>query len=82
MKTTFDLPVPLLDQTRKLAAERNTTVKELVIAGLRKVIEESARNERPFKLEIASVKGKGLQKGARNLSPAQQIELSYESGKI
>jgi hypothetical protein len=81
MKTTFDLPPPLLDQARRLAAQRNVTVKELVISGLRKVIEESARTEKPFKLANASVKGKGLQPGARNLSPAQLIELSYESSQ-
>lgn len=80
MKTTFDLPPPLLEQTRQLAAQRNTTVKELVIAGLRKVIEESKKSEKPFKLENASVKGKGLQKGVQHLSPAQLIELSYERG--
>jgi hypothetical protein len=82
MKTTFDLPPPLLDQARRLAARRNVSVKELVITGLRKVIEESARKEAPFKLEKASVKGKGLQLGVQNLSPSQLIELSYESGKV
>jgi hypothetical protein len=82
MKTTFDLPPPLLEQTRRLAAQRNTTVKELVIAGLRKVIEESAADVEPFKLENASVKGKGLQKGVQQLSPAQVIEMSYDRGKV
>ncbi len=82
MKTTFDLPPPLLEHARRLAAQRNTTVKELVIAGLRKVIEESTAKVKPFKLENASVKGKGLQDGVQHLSPAQVIELSYERGKI
>ena len=80
MKTTFDLPPPLLEQARRLAAQRNTTVKELVITGLRKIIEESATKAKPFKLENASVKGKGLQKAVQHLSPAQLIELSYERG--
>ncbi len=80
MKTTFDMPPPLLDQARRLAAQRNTTVRELVITGLRKVIEESAKKDQAFKLERASVKGKGLQKGVQHLSPAQLIELSYADG--
>jgi hypothetical protein len=82
MKTTFDLPPPLLEQTRRLAVQRNTTVKELVIAGLRKVIEESSTDVKPFRLQNASVKGKGLQKGVQHLSPAQVIELSYDRGDI
>jgi hypothetical protein len=60
VKTSFDLPSPLLDQAKALAAQRNVTVKELVISGLRKIIEESARQEKPFKLQNASVKRKGL----------------------
>lgn len=81
MKTTFDLPPPLLDQARQLAAHRNTTVRELVISGLRKVLEDSARADKPFKLVKASVKGRGLQQAVRNSSPSQLIELSYESDK-
>jgi hypothetical protein len=78
VKTTFDLPTPLLDQARALAAQRNMTVKELVISGLRKVIEESAKPEKPFRLLSASVKGKGLQRGVQQLSAAQLITFSYE----
>jgi hypothetical protein len=54
------------------------TVKELVISGLRKVIEESAKPEKPFRLPNASVKGKGLQRGVQQLSAAQLITFSYE----
>jgi hypothetical protein len=78
VKTTFDLPSPLLDQAKALAAQRNVTVKELVISGLRKIIEESARPEKPFKLQTASVKGKGLQQGVQQMSAAQLIAFSYE----
>ncbi len=78
MKTTFDLPPSLLERAKKLAAKRKTTVKELVILGLRTVISESAIDVRPFKLEPASVKGKGLQAVVRHLSPAELIELSYQ----
>jgi hypothetical protein len=81
MKTTFDLPLPLIDQAKKLAAQRNTTMKELVISGLRKVIDESTHVEKTFKLQNASVKGNGLQAGVRHLSASQLIEFSYESDK-
>jgi hypothetical protein len=78
VKTTFDLPAPLLDQAKALAAKQNITVKELVISGLRKVIEESAKPDKPFKLPNASVKGRGLQQGIQRLSTAQLIAFSYE----
>jgi hypothetical protein len=49
MKTTFDLPDPLLNKARRVAAARGTTVKALVEAGLRKVIEENNQSAKPFK---------------------------------
>jgi hypothetical protein len=78
MKTTFDLPDPLLDEARAVAARRNTTVRALVVAGLRKVIDESRQPHRPFELPRASVPGQGLQPGAQGLSWAQILESTYE----
>jgi hypothetical protein len=78
MKTTFDLPDPLLDEARAVAAQHHTTVKALVEAGLRRVIDESRRTGEPFRLARASVPGKGLQQAAQGLSWAQILESSYE----
>jgi hypothetical protein len=78
MKTTFDLPDPLLDKARRVAASRGTTVKALVETGLRKVIEEHSRPPKPFKLKNASVSGNGLQPAAQGLTWAQLLEMSYE----
>jgi hypothetical protein len=78
MKTTFDLPDPLLNKARRVAAARGTTVKALVEAGLRKVIEENSQSAKPFKLKNASVRGHGLQPGVQGLSWTQLLELSYE----
>ena len=78
MKTTFDLPEPLLNEARKVAARRKTTVKALVEDGLRKVIAESLQPAKPFKLKRASVAGRGMQAGAQSLSWAQILESSYE----
>lgn len=64
MKTTIDIPDPLLDEARKLASRDGTTLKALVETGLRRVIEER-RPSKPFKLRRASVGGKGLQPGVR-----------------
>jgi len=42
MKTTIDLPEEVLTRAKILAAERRTTLKELVIEGLRLVSREAA----------------------------------------
>jgi len=65
MKTTIEIPDPLFDEARRLAARQDTTLKALVTEGLRRVISE--RNRRgQFQLRKASFKGDGLQ---RELSP-------------
>ena len=59
MKTTIQISDALIDQARELAEKENTTLKELVDEGLRRVIEERA-NRKPFKLRDCSFKGTGL----------------------
>lgn len=80
MKTTFDLPEPLLLKAKSIAAKNNTTLRALVETGLRKVIESEQLTAKPFKLRTASVKGHGLQPNMQGLTMAQLIELSYERG--
>ena len=40
MKTTIDLPEEILHRAKVIAAERRTTLKELVITGLHRVLED------------------------------------------
>jgi hypothetical protein len=42
MKTTFDLPEPLLREVQKLARDRHTTTKSLVEQALARLLEEAA----------------------------------------
>lgn len=77
MKTTVEIADPLLDAARELAEKEGTTVRALVEAGLRHVIEER-RRRKPFKLRAASFKGRGLQPGASGLSWDQIRDLAYE----
>jgi hypothetical protein len=44
MKTTIDIADSLLEQTKRLAARRGTTVRALVEQGLRRVIAEKQRD--------------------------------------
>ena len=64
MKTTIDLPDDLLIATKKLAAERRTTIRSLVERGLRKELGDSksgAARRRP-RIRWVTVKG-GLAPG-------------------
>lgn len=46
MKTTIDLPDELLHRVKILAAERQTTLKELVVAGLGWVLRSEVSTKR------------------------------------
>lgn len=60
MKTTIEISGPLLEKARRLAAREQTTLRELVEAGLRIILEE--RQRRPsFTLRDARVAGNGLE---------------------
>lgn len=60
MKTTIDLPDPLLQRAKRLAAKESTTLRALVEAGLRHVLKEGAQRGQPFVLRDARVEGEGL----------------------
>jgi hypothetical protein len=62
MKTTVDLPDGLLDEAKALAATRKTTLRALLVEGLRWVVAQRRKRSR-FRLRDASVKGKGVQPG-------------------
>ncbi len=60
MKTTVQIPDPLLEEAKKVAARDGTTLRELVEAGLRLALKERSRRER-FRLRDARCRGNGLQ---------------------
>lgn len=59
MKTTIDIAKSLLDEARRLADRRGTTIRALVEDGLRRVLRESARRGN-FRLRKVTFKGRGL----------------------
>jgi hypothetical protein len=59
MKTTLDIPDPLLREARKMAQREQTTLRALVERGLRHVLTEKRRRT-AFRLRKASFKGRGL----------------------
>lgn len=61
MKTTIDLPEDVLVKAKVLAAERRTTLRELVVEGLRRVTEtppeaEQAKRKATFKRLLKAMK--------------------------
>ncbi len=56
MKTTFDLPEDLLHRAKVAAAQRKTTLKELVLQGL----EYATRHEMPSSEEVRKASAQKL----------------------
>lgn len=59
MKTTFDIPEPLLRDVKNLARARRTTTKSLVEQALRQLLDEQTSSH-AFRLIDVSVAGDGL----------------------
>ena len=77
MKTTIQIPDSFFEEARKLAHGQRTTLKALVIEGLRRVVSERKRRTR-FRFRKATFKGNGLQPHLTGASWGQIRELSYE----
>ena len=60
MKTTVEIPDTLMKEARKLASRQRTTLRVLIVEGLRRVLTER-RSSAGFRLRKATFKGKGLQ---------------------
>jgi hypothetical protein len=77
MKTTIDISEPLLREARKIAAREETTLRELVEQGLRRIIADR-KAARSFRLRKASFKGEGLAPELRGADWQQLRDLAYE----
>jgi hypothetical protein len=77
MKTTVEIPDPLLEEARRLAAREGTTVRALVEEGLRRVIAERKRVG-GFKLRRATFKGDGLRPDLAGASWERIRDAAYE----
>jgi metal-responsive CopG/Arc/MetJ family transcriptional regulator len=65
MKTTFDIPEPLVREIKRIARERGVTARAIVQQALTRVVEESSTEHR-FTLPDASVAGwAGMEHGVR-----------------
>ncbi len=60
MKTTIEIPDPLFEQAKRIAAREGTTLRELIEAGLRRELRQR-RKDTAFVLRDVRVGGTGLQ---------------------
>jgi hypothetical protein len=76
MKTTVEIADGLAEAARKVAAEERTTLRALIEAGLRKVLEERQQG-RSFRLRAASFGGEGLQPEFREADWERLRDAAY-----
>ena len=78
-KTTIDLPDDLLHRAKIVAAERRTTLKELVVAGLNQVVRSMTPAASGQAQALACLE-KGLRLGGhplqRNQTHLQKVEVT------
>lgn len=77
MKTTVEIPDTLLEEARKLATRQDTTLRVLIIEGLRRVVAERKRTG-TFRLRKATFRGTGLQPDVAGASWERIREMAYE----
>ncbi len=66
MKTTVEIADPLFAEARREAQRSGATLRELIEAGLRKVLDERQRaRTKPFRLRDGSFRGGGAHPGVR-----------------
>jgi hypothetical protein len=81
MKTTVDITDPLLEEAKRFADANGLTLRQVIEDGLRLVL-ETRRPRRQFKLRDASVDGGGLQPGIEGGTWSDLRDRIYEwSGK-
>ena len=80
MKTTVEISDALLQAAKRMAAERNTTLRTIIEAALRRHLEAAADEARtPPRLRRHSFRGRGLQPGLSESDWATIRERAYES---
>lgn len=77
MKTSIEISDPLFRRARALAARDGKSIRELVEAGLRLVLEQSERKA-SFRLRDASVAGDGLRDGLSYDDWGKILEMANE----
>ena len=78
MKTTIDIADGLLRRAKRLASQRNTTLKALIEGALRDELERERSGPRPTPVRTHTFCGRGLQAGLSWDDWSRIRDLSYE----
>ena len=63
MKTTIEISDALLRDAKRVAASEGKTLRQLFEEGLRAALGSRQTSQKPFKLKLVTVRGKGLRPG-------------------
>jgi hypothetical protein len=74
MKTTIDVPDELLHRAKIVAAQRRTTLKDLIVAGLDRVLRSDSDSQSPERKAALERLQKGFRLGADPLTRDQTHE--------
>jgi hypothetical protein len=80
MRTSIDIPDPLFRRAKKLAQERGLTLRQMVIDGLRGVVERSDGRTRTTSEKDCSFGGDGLVEGLSWTDWDRIRDLCYGGG--
>ena len=78
MRTSIDIPDSLLVRAKRLARERKTTLRALLIDGLREVLKSGQRGARRYAMKDCSFGGEGLVDGLDWADNERLRDLTYE----
>jgi hypothetical protein len=78
MKTTIDIADPILREAKRLAARRNTTLREVVEQALRDAIAKERQGPQKIVVHTRTFAGRGLQPGLSWDNWAALRDLTYE----
>lgn len=77
MKTTVEIPDALLAEAKRTALQERTTIKALLVEGLRRLLEDR-RKGAAFRLRRVTFRGRGLQPGFADGSWDRIRDAAYE----
>ena len=77
MRTIVEIPDSLTDEARRLAARQDTTLRVLIIEGLRKIVAER-KHTGGFRLRNASFRGNGLQSDLAGAASERIRDVAYD----
>lgn len=78
MRTSIDIPDGLLARAKRLADARGTTLREVVLEGLRAVVDQGNRRAAQFRLRDGAFGEGGLAAGLDETDWDRIRDLAYE----